>query len=121
MRLEPGVLRAAVVSVGRHVAPAAAELPVFLKRFADVYGPLVQPTPQGLVAAVAAHHRLAWIHPFLDGNGRVTRLFTQALYRPLPPARLLLRRPRCCHAFRKRTHGRRNEEGPATRAPFQLP
>lgn len=79
-QVEPGVLRVAVVSVGRHVAPAAEKLPDFLKRFADVYGPLVQTTPQGLVAAAAAHHRLAWIHPFLDGNGRVTRLFTQAWF-----------------------------------------
>jgi Fic family protein len=77
-RVEPGTLRASVVSVGRHVAPAAEKLPGFMRRFAEVYGPVVQPTPHGLVAAAAAHHRLAWIHPFLDGNGRVTRLFTQA-------------------------------------------
>src|SRR5690606_11089889 len=25
--------------------------------------------------------RLTWIHPFLDGNGRVTRLFTDAFFR----------------------------------------
>lgn len=77
-RVEPGELRGAVVSVGRHVAPAHRSLPEFLRRFADFYAPCVQSTPQGLVAAGAAHHRLAWIHPFLDGNGRVTRLFTQA-------------------------------------------
>jgi len=33
---------------------------------------------QKVVATAASHHRLAWIHPFLDGNGRVTRLFTHA-------------------------------------------
>ena len=27
-----------------------------------------------VVAMACAHHRLAWIHPFLDGNGRVARL-----------------------------------------------
>ncbi|MFH0957342.1 MAG: Fic family protein, partial [Pseudomonadota bacterium] len=26
----------------------------------------------------AAHHRLLWIHPFYDGNGRVTRLMSHA-------------------------------------------
>jgi len=31
-----------------------------------------------LVAIAAAHHRLAWIHPFGDGNGRVIRLQSQA-------------------------------------------
>ena len=31
-----------------------------------------------IIAAAAAHHRLAWIHPFLDGNGRVIRLISYA-------------------------------------------
>ncbi len=76
--VEPGKLRHDEVSVGRHLAPACRKLNVFLQRFADFYGPLVTTEPDSLVAAAAAHHRLAWIHPFLDGNGRVTRLFTQA-------------------------------------------
>lgn len=29
-----------------------------------------------LIALIAAHHRLTWIHPFLDGNGRTARLHT---------------------------------------------
>ncbi|WP_246786861.1 Fic family protein [Bradyrhizobium sp. USDA 3458] len=28
----------------------------------------------------AAHHRLAWNHPFLDGNGGATRLFRTLSY-----------------------------------------
>lgn len=76
----PGRLREAEVSVGHHLAPASKHLAEFLKRFAGFYGPLVTATPQGLVAAAAAHHRLAWIHPFLDGNGRVGRLFTHAWF-----------------------------------------
>ena len=31
------------------------------------------------LAAAAAHHRLVWIHPFLDGNGRVARLMSHAM------------------------------------------
>ncbi|MDD2894189.1 MAG: Fic family protein, partial [Halothiobacillaceae bacterium] len=31
---------------------------------------------QRLLAAFAFHHRLAWVHPFADGNGRVVRLLT---------------------------------------------
>ncbi len=77
-RIEPGGLRSSVVSVGQHLAPAPEKVREFLERFMDFYGPLIRPTPTGLVAAAAAHHRLAWIHPFLDGNGRVARLFTQA-------------------------------------------
>ena len=34
---------------------------------------------QRLVAVAAAHHRLLWIHPFLDGNGRVARLMSYAM------------------------------------------
>jgi len=34
-----------------------------------------------LIAIMAAHHRLVWIHPFLDGNGRVARLWTDAALR----------------------------------------
>jgi Fic family protein len=26
------------------------------------------------------HHRLVWIHPFLDGNGRVARLMSHAQF-----------------------------------------
>ena len=29
--------------------------------------------------AAAAHHRFLWIHPFLDGNGRVARLMSHAV------------------------------------------
>jgi Fic family protein len=35
------------------------------------------------VAVGASHHRLAWIHPFRDGNGRVVRLFSDTLIREL--------------------------------------
>jgi len=76
--VQPGQLRQAEVIVGRHKAPSSKKLADFLKRFADFYGPLVTIEPASLIAAAAAHHRLAWIHPFLDGNGRVARLFTHA-------------------------------------------
>ena len=36
-----------------------------------------------VIGVAAAHHRLLWIHPFLDGNGRVTRLFSHAWLREL--------------------------------------
>jgi Fic family protein len=78
--VQPGKLRESEVSVGRHMAPAFKKLGEFLKRFSEFYGPLVTTDPDSLIAAAAAHHRLAWVHPFLDGNGRVTRLFTQAWF-----------------------------------------
>lgn len=72
-RLQPGELRQQQVSVGRHAAPAAIHVPVFLARWAQVYGQVRRGEMQ-VVAMAAAHQRLAWIHPFRDGNGRVARL-----------------------------------------------
>jgi Fic family protein len=48
----------------------------FLKRFEDVYGHLGK--TDSILAAAPAHHRLVWIHPFVDGNGRVARLMSHA-------------------------------------------
>lgn len=78
--IQPGVLRQSEVSVGRHMAPSSKKLREFLKRFAEFYGSLVTTEPESLITAAAAHHRLTWIHPFLDGNGRVARLFTHAWF-----------------------------------------
>ena len=72
-QLQPGALRTQQVSVGRHAAPAAEHLPAFLNRWAQVYGQVRRGEMQ-VVAMAAAHQRLAWIHPFRDGNGRVARL-----------------------------------------------
>lgn len=71
--LVPGQIRQREVRVGRHAAPAAAAVPSFLARWAQVYGGVRRGEMQ-IVAMAAAHQRLAWIHPFLDGNGRVARL-----------------------------------------------
>jgi Fic family protein len=71
--LQPGEWRQQQVSVGRHAAPAAGQLPAFLARWSAVYGQVRRGEMQ-VVAMAAAHHRLAWIHPFRDGNGRVARL-----------------------------------------------
>lgn len=34
---------------------------------------------EAIISSAAAHHRLSWIHPFLDGNGRVARLMSHAM------------------------------------------
>lgn len=77
LRVHPGQLRNRDVRVGRHVAISPAAVPGFLERFELGYGGLG--TADRVVAAAAAHHRLLWIHPFLDGNGRVARLMTHAM------------------------------------------
>jgi Fic family protein len=73
----PGEFRTLTVSVGRHVAPHHEALSSMARRFTSFYGEKISATPaRSLVAAMAAHHRLVWLHPFRDGNGRVARLFT---------------------------------------------
>jgi Fic family protein len=74
----PGKTREREVKVGRHLPPKSEYLCDFMKRFAEVYDPQRLQGLRQVVAAAASHHRLAWIHPFLDGNGRVTRLMTHA-------------------------------------------
>ena len=74
----PGQLRTREVKVGQHVAPAHASVPQFLERWASFYGN-VRRGEAALVAMAAAHQRLGWIHPFIDGNGRVMRLHTHTL------------------------------------------
>lgn len=76
IRVIPGELRTRDVAVGDHVAISAPAVPRFLARFEGVYSRLGK--TETILAAGAAHHRLAWIHPFLDGNGRVARLMSHA-------------------------------------------
>jgi Fic family protein len=78
--LVPGQLRTAhqQVKVGMHDAPDAASVPAFLNRFEQAYATL-RSGEQALIALACAHHRLAWIHPFADGNGRVVRLHSHVL------------------------------------------
>lgn len=77
IRVEPGELRETDVKVGNHIAISPGALPRFLGRFEQSYAALGR--AESILAAATAHHRLAWIHPFLDGNGRVARLMSHAL------------------------------------------
>lgn len=76
VRVVPGELRKADVKVGGHVAISPGAVPRFLKRFKEVYARLGK--TDSILAVAPAHHRLVWIHPFLDGNGRVARLMSHA-------------------------------------------
>jgi len=81
--LRPGVLRDGGVIIGRHIPPNASSLGRFLKRLIEAYRPSHLSKLQQIIAVAASHHRLLWIHPFYDGNGRVTRLFSHAYLRHL--------------------------------------
>lgn len=78
VRVEPGELRQRDVRVGRHVAVSPGALPRFLDYFEHTFARLGK--MDAIVASAAAHHRLLWMHPFLDGNGRVARLMSHALF-----------------------------------------
>lgn len=79
LRVEPGELRQRDVAVDRHIPPHADHVPAFLGRFEERYRSDVLSKLWRIVATAAAHHRLLWIHPFLDGNGRVARLMSHAM------------------------------------------
>jgi len=83
LRLVPGELRDRDVRVGNHIPPRPADLPAFMRRFEEAYRPKALSRQQQIVSVAAAHHRLLWIHPFVDGNGRVTRLMSHAMLRKL--------------------------------------
>lgn len=73
----PGQYRDLDVQVGRHQAISPGAVPRFMGRLEVVYARLG--ANETTVATAAAHHRLAWVHPFMDGNGRVGRLMSHAL------------------------------------------
>jgi len=77
VRVVAGELRKRDVVVGTHVPVSAGAVPRFLARFEEVYGALNK--TDSILAAATGHHRLLWIHPFLDGNGRVARLMSHAM------------------------------------------
>ncbi len=75
----PGELRDRPASVGRHIPPDALDdVRGNLGRFHEAYSLSRLEESMKMPAFAASHHRLLWIHPFRDGNGRVARLFTIA-------------------------------------------
>jgi len=76
--LHPGQMRSVCgrfIKVGGHTAPAPDSVDAMMKRMQERYG---QATDQRtrIVCAMAYHHRMAFVHPFADGNGRVVRMLT---------------------------------------------
>lgn len=78
----PGALREEDVSVFRHQPPTWSSVPRFLERADTVYGRRWG-LDSLLIGIASAHQRLAWVHPFLDGNGRACRLQTHMALMPL--------------------------------------
>ena len=73
----PGAFRVHDVEVGAHHPVSPGAVPRFMDVFEKAH--LDLGVTDKILAAATSHHRLLWIHPFLDGNGRVARLISHAL------------------------------------------
>jgi Fic family protein len=67
------------VAVGRHAPPSSERVPDFMRYFEERYRFGEMGKAGRIIAMAAAHHRLSYIHPFPDGNGRVGRLMSHAM------------------------------------------
>jgi Fic family protein len=67
------------VAVGRHVPPSSARVEGFMHYFSERYRFAPLGKAARILAIPAAHHRFNYIHPFPDGNGRVSRLMSHAM------------------------------------------
>jgi Fic family protein len=80
--MEPGAWRSKPehdVAIGRHVPSASSRVDDFMRYFAERYAFKNLKTAGRMMAMAAAHHRFNYIHPFPDGNGRVSRLMSHAM------------------------------------------
>jgi Fic family protein len=81
-RMEPGAFRTEPhhdVAVGRHIPPGSDRVEAFMRYFERRYNLEHMGKGGRIVAMAASHHRLNYIHPFPDGNGRVSRLMSHAM------------------------------------------
>jgi len=67
------------VAVGRHRPPSSHRVAEFMTYFADRYRFDRLGKAARILAIPAAHHRFNYIHPFPDGNGRVSRLMSHGM------------------------------------------
>jgi Fic family protein len=66
-------------AVGRHLPPSSKRVSAFMEYFERRYDPTLLGRAGKIIAIPAAHHRFNYIHPFPDGNGRVSRLMSHAM------------------------------------------
>lgn len=78
IRVKPGKLRERDVKLGTHVPVSSGAVPRFMQRYEKAFASLGK--AEAILATASMHHRLLWIHPFLDGNGRVARLMSHAQF-----------------------------------------
>jgi Fic family protein len=62
-KITPGIRRDRGVKVGAHIPPDPAAVPQFMEEWTRGYR-YARAGETAVIALTAAHHRLAWIHPF---------------------------------------------------------
>lgn len=67
------------VEVGRHLPPSSARVADFMRYFEERFRVQTMGRAAQIMAIASAHHRFNYVHPFLDGNGRVSRLMSHAM------------------------------------------
>lgn len=67
------------ISVGRHVPPSSEVVQTFMDYFEKRFTAAEKQASSRIISIATAHHRLNYIHPFVDGNGRVSRLMSHAM------------------------------------------
>lgn len=67
------------VAVGRHEPPSSERVADYMAYFEKRYQFERMGASSRILAIAAAHHRFNYIHPFPDGNGRVSRLMSHAM------------------------------------------
>lgn len=80
--MEPGEWRSLPehdAAVGQHQPPSSERVPEFMRYFEQRYRQHGVGKGSRILALPAAHHRLNYIHPLSDGNGRVSRLMSHAM------------------------------------------
>lgn len=82
VEIVPGAMRSRPeedVAVGRHHPPSSDVVDAFMEHFTRRFGAAEAWPGVRVLSMACAHHRLNYIHPFVDGNGRVSRLMSHAM------------------------------------------
>lgn len=80
----PGELRKSFVKIGSHIAPNPDDLITIFNEFEILYNQCkFESQTMKLIYALCSYHRLVYIHPFYDGNGRISRLYLDYLFQKI--------------------------------------
>jgi Fic family protein len=81
IKMIPGEFRDRRVVVASHLAPEDTDIQTLFNLYESSYKiPPHSIKAKKVLYALASHHRLTWIHPFLDGNGRTSRLVLDGIF-----------------------------------------